>query len=457
MRILLAQPLGYLYTSGGAHKANRLLMEGLAARGHACRVLSPLSASESVKSRAELLAELAQRGVGLRQAPGGVEGYFLNGVEVRVTQNYLHQCAVLAGQVREFRPDVLLVSEDTAHLMLGAALEADPARVVYISHSPATLPFGPDTFCADEDKTRLLKQARGVIAVSDYLTSYIGRWGGIKAETIRFPVYGSGPFPDLGRFEGGCVTLVNPCPIKGRSIFLELARRLPGVEFAAVPTWGAVKEDLELIRDLPNVRVIPPSENIDDVFRQTRVLLVPSLCGEAFGQIVVEAMLRGIPVLASNVGGLPEAKLGVDFLLPVTSIERYEPLPGEQVKVAYTPVIPKQDVRPWAETLGRLVTDEDCYRRVSRQSREAGLKFVAGLGFAPFEEYFERLARARLDVRQAGAADAPSGVKGRRREEAGRQFVSDLPADKRALLALKLKQNLAARAAQPGGESCRQI
>ncbi|HEX8145865.1 MAG TPA: glycosyltransferase [Pyrinomonadaceae bacterium] len=455
MRILLAQPLGYLYTSGGAHKANRLLMEGLAARGHACRVLSPLSASESVKSRAELLAELAQRGAALRQTQDGGEGYSLNGVEVRVTQNYLHQCAVLAGQVREFRPDVVLVSEDTAHLMLGAALEADRTRVVYISHSPATLPFGPDTFCADEDKSRLLRQARGMIAVSDYLTSYIGRWGGIEAETIRFPVYGPGPYPDLGRFEGGRVTLVNPCPIKGRSIFLELARQLPEVEFAAVPTWGAVKEDFELIRDLPNVRVIPPSENIDDIFRQTRVLLAPSLWGEAFGQVVVEAMLRGIPVLASNVGGLPEAKLGVDFLLPVRPIERYEPLPGEQVKVAYIPVIPEQDVRPWVETLGQLVADAECYRRVSRQSREAGLKFVAGLGFAPFEDYFEGLARR--EGRTAFAEEAPSVAQGVSRESAGRRLVSELPADMRALLALKLKRNLAARAAHAGGESCRQI
>ena len=51
----------------------------------------------------------------------------------------------------------------------------------------------------------------------------------------------------------------------------------------------------------------------------TRILLVPSLWGEAFGLVVVEAMLRGIPVLASNVGGLVEAKLGVDYILACPS------------------------------------------------------------------------------------------------------------------------------------------
>ena len=37
-------------------------------------------------------------------------------------------------------------------------------------------------------------------------------------------------------------------------------------------------------------------------------------------RIVVEAMLRGVPVIASNTGGLPEAKLGVPYVLPVTPI-----------------------------------------------------------------------------------------------------------------------------------------
>ena len=35
-------------------------------------------------------------------------------------------------------------------------------------------------------------------------------------------------------------------------------------------------------------------------------------------------MLRGIPVVASDAGGLVEAKLGTDFVIPVRSIEHYE-------------------------------------------------------------------------------------------------------------------------------------
>ena len=38
--------------------------------------------------------------------------------------------------------------------------------------------------------------------------------------------------------------------------------------------------------------------------------------------VVVDAMLRGIPVLAADHGALPEAALGTARLLPVTPITR---------------------------------------------------------------------------------------------------------------------------------------
>ena len=95
---------------------------------------------------------------------------------------------------------------------------------------------------------------------------------------------------------------------------------MPAIPFAAVPTWGTKSKDRAALAQLSNVKLLDPSPNIDDIFARTKVLLVPSLWGEAFGQIVVEAMLRGIPVLASNAGGLPEAKLGIDYVLPVNSI-----------------------------------------------------------------------------------------------------------------------------------------
>ena len=43
------------------------------------------------------------------------------------------------------------------------------------------------------------------------------------------------------------------------------------------------------------------------VYRQAKLLLAPSQCLETWGRVATEAHFSGIPVLASNSGGLPEA------------------------------------------------------------------------------------------------------------------------------------------------------
>jgi glycosyltransferase involved in cell wall biosynthesis len=108
-----------------------------------------------------------------------------------------------------------------------------------------------------------------------------------------------------------------------------------------------------MLAQLSNVKMLNPSPNVDDIFARTKLLLVPSLWGEAFVQIAIEAMLRVIPALAINAGGLPEVKLEGDYVLPVNMIEQYEVDSEKRVH----PVIPEQDVTPWIEALQRTVTD----------------------------------------------------------------------------------------------------
>src|SRR5262249_47960643 len=147
-------------------------------------------------------------------------------------------------EIRRFQPTWTLVSEDPSYLCLALALEVNPSRVVYIAHSQATLPFGPECFTADPHKTGLLRRVAGIITFSEYVKDYLRRWGDLESVVLPFPGYGIGPFPCLGCFDKGFVTMVNPSAIKGLSIFLELARRLPAVDFAVVPTWATTSTDL---------------------------------------------------------------------------------------------------------------------------------------------------------------------------------------------------------------------
>jgi glycosyltransferase involved in cell wall biosynthesis len=43
------------------------------------------------------------------------------------------------------------------------------------------------------------------------------------------------------------------------------------------------------------------------IYARTRILLAPSLWEEGWGRVISEAQISGIPVLASNRGGLPES------------------------------------------------------------------------------------------------------------------------------------------------------
>ncbi len=85
-----------------------------------------------------------------------------------------------------------------------------------------------------------------------------------------------------------------------------------------------------------DVRWIPrvPQAELGVVYRDSDVVCVPSLCDEAFGMVVLEALACGAVVVASARGGLPEA--------------------GGDAAIYVDPT----DERAFAATLARLANDE---------------------------------------------------------------------------------------------------
>ncbi|HYG64482.1 MAG TPA: glycosyltransferase family 4 protein [Thermoanaerobaculia bacterium] len=432
MKIVLTMNLPWFPAVGGANKCNRVLAEGLAGLGHSVRAVVPALGVPSRITLEEWRRMLADQGFASRQEDG-VDVFSWNGVEVHAVAEPSRLRAELIERLRGFQPDWALVSsEDPSQNLLDAALQAQAAPIVYLAHTPAFLPFGPQAFYPSERRGRRLGQVAGIVTVSRFMAEYIRRWGGLHADVFHFSVYGPGPFPDFGS-EGsgeGFVTLINPCAVKGIAIFLGLARELPEVRFAAVPTWGTTTADRAALAAVPNVTLLKPEVDIDRIFARTRVLLMPSLWQEAFGVTAVEAMLRGLPVLASDVGGLPEATLGAGRVLPVRPIERF--LDRQDDNEVTKAVVPEQDLTPWRDALRELLGDRGLYPRESARAREAAHRFNAGLGAGPFVEILDRTPRHAPEA--AAAAPAPEA-------EAG--GVAELTPEQRALLMLRLRKKTA--------------
>jgi len=365
MRILLTANASYAPPRGGATRSNLLWLEHMAAQGHACRVVAGAGDS-AVPVRAGLPVEIHAVAERAQHVPG------------------------LRRHIREFQPDwVLVSSEDLGHVLLREAHHSAAGRVVYLAHTPQFFPFGPASWNPDASATALVTRAAGVVAIGHHTAAYIRQHTGCEPAVIHPPIYGSGPFPNLALFDAGLVTMVNPCAVKGISIFVALAERFPACGFGALPGWGTTAADRARIAAHGNIALLPSCPHIADFLGRSRILLMPSLWYEGFGLIVMEAMLHGIPVIASDAGGLVEAKMGTPFVVHAPMIERYEPVFDEHALPK--PVIEPVDLQSWADTLCLLLTDGALYQQVSAASREAALGFVGGLDAGRMLQYLQSL------------------------------------------------------------------
>jgi glycosyltransferase involved in cell wall biosynthesis len=448
MKILLTTNLPYFPAHGGANKSNRYLLEGFARNHHSVRVVVPALGTPSHLTHAQLLCELKAQGMKVT-SEAGVTVFNLGGVEVHAVAEPSRLRIHLIDQMRRFNPDWILVSsEDPSQNLLDAALKQSPGRVVYLARTTPFLPFGPSAFFPSPARTRLIERTTAIVAVSNYVANYIRQWSGLASVVLPISFYGTGPFPYFGCFDNGFITMINPCASKGVSIFLALARAFPEVQFAAVPTWGTTDADLDALKQLANVRLLKATENIDEIYSQSRIVLVPSLWAEGKSRVILEAMLRGIPVMASDAGGNAEAKLDTDFLLPVRLIEGFEEqLDGNMLPV---PRIPGQDIGPWLDALRRLLSDREFYDQLSFVTRETALKFVANTDVDALEKYLLQLnVKPQIDegpVARTKGFDLPniSPPVG-----AVHESLADLTPQQQALLTLRLRKKAASRTEQP--------
>ncbi|MEM7677451.1 MAG: glycosyltransferase family 4 protein [Myxococcota bacterium] len=379
--MLLVSIAPYAAPVAGAPKVNRAWLECLRDSGFHCRALSlnPVAPMfQADERRRKQIDDAGREPVAAFEGAPGLRLFIDDRIESLEADSPDILLDALDEQLRAWEPSWVLLSseEKPGYPIVRQVHAAVGRRFVYLANTPQVFPFGPASLSPDPAATEAIR-AGTVVAVCRTMAEYIETHAGMPANMLSPPVFGDGPFTDLGAFDTGYVTMVNPSSIKGVSIFLALAQRLTSVSFACVPSWATSTEDMRAIAAAPNIDVLPPYADVEDVLRDTKVLVAPSLWRqEGFGLVVIEAMLRGIPVVASDSGGLTEAKMGVDYVLPVNTIEDYaETKKTTRIISPSAAVVPPQNIEPWVDALQKLLTNRDHYEHVSRQSAAAARNY----------------------------------------------------------------------------------
>lgn len=93
---------------------------------------------------------------------------------------------------------------------------------------------------------------------------------------------------------------------KGVDVLIEAARSCSWVPFVVAGDYSGSQETVA--RAPSNVSFLGHirGDALGDIYGRARMVVVPSICFEGFPSVLLEAMIRKKPVVASEIGGLPE-------------------------------------------------------------------------------------------------------------------------------------------------------
>jgi glycosyltransferase involved in cell wall biosynthesis len=231
------------------------------------------------------------------------------------------------------------------------------------------LPLGEESPDLDAAEGEVLRAARAVLATSAWGARRLRRHG--VAAAVAPP--GVDPAPLAPGTDGAhrllCLGAVTPT--KGQDLLVDALAALPR------PPWtldlvGPTDRDPAFVAALRDaivrhglaarVHLHGPRHgaDLDTFWRVTDLLVAPSRT-ETYGMVVTEALARGIPVLASSAGGLPDTLANGGVLTPaedvpalVASLDRWFAEPAHRNGRRISAISRRCRLLPWTQTSRRV-------------------------------------------------------------------------------------------------------
>jgi glycosyltransferase involved in cell wall biosynthesis len=334
MKILFATKRFYLpQATGGSESSTHDLCLALLAKNHQCAVLAELKGKGLIWAKNRFIARLVNKKFIADHALGYpvFRGWNVENGAAEVFYS--------------FKPDIVVIQAGQPLLIAEKFLNIGAKTIVYLR----------DVEFSDHGGHYQEKPNLSFIANSQYTAKMFEDEFKLTAKVIP-PLVHFDTYRINSKREK--VLFINPVPVKGVELAFKLANNNPDIPFLFVQSWQLSDEELVNLKrrakESGNIEWLDKQSDMKNVYAQAKLLLMPSYWEEAWGRVITEAQVSGIPSLASNRGGLPES-------------------------VGYGGVTldPESNYEIWHDTLRRFWFDDMFYKHYSERALQQSLsKFI---------------------------------------------------------------------------------